>query len=492
MRSFRRWLFRLFIVTLVGLVLFGAWAAYCDYRSEAAWMRYRGEAEARGVTFDIKSFTFDNVPEAENFAAIPLFAGRVKEVRAGQTARDPLAIQRPTNPGDDALFLDWDAYLAGWCDALVKEGILKEEQRTSEPARDVLRALDKFEPEMRQLRAARGRPVSRFTIPWERGTLAVEFPHLGVAMSAARILRLRMLAHLVLGESAAAYEDFRDGLRLYAAMREDPALICGLVRFAVLTMIQAPVQCGVIRHAWAERELRRIADDLRTVDVLRDHCFAINSERAYGNTADEELRRLSPTKRIKTVQTIEANRALLGMSGGVDSWLLAFFALRLSWAYDNQLFSNRLLDEEIARFDLDQGRYLFGGDELTSALSQWQRTYLSGALSFGEIASQTSVRAVFLQSQVQGTRAACAIERFRVAHGEYPENLDVLVPEFIDRIPNDPAADGPMTYRKSEDGTFRLYSVGANRIDDGGSEEIDRTILGPCRRRDWVLGVPMK
>ncbi len=63
---------------------------------------------------------------------------------------------------------------------------------------------------------------------------------------------------------------------------------------------------------------------------------------------------------------------------------------------------------------------------------------------------------------------ACALERYHLAHGEYPETLDALMPQFMEKMPHDIIGGQPLHYRRTDDGKFLLYSVGWNETDDGG------------------------
>ena len=65
---------------------------------------------------------------------------------------------------------------------------------------------------------------------------------------------------------------------------------------------------------------------------------------------------------------------------------------------------------------------------------------------------------------------ACALERCRLAQGQYPASLDALVPTWLKQVPTDLLAAGgaPLKYRREADGGFVLYSVGLNRVDDQG------------------------
>jgi hypothetical protein len=72
---------------------------------------------------------------------------------------------------------------------------------------------------------------------------------------------------------------------------------------------------------------------------------------------------------------------------------------------------------------------------------------------------------------------ALGCERFRLARGSWPQQLDELVPEFIPAVPADPFTDSALMYRRLPD-RIVVYSVGENSLDDGG--EVDfRPKKGP-------------
>jgi hypothetical protein len=94
----------------------------------------------------------------------------------------------------------------------------------------------------------------------------------------------------------------------------------------------------------------------------------------------------------------------------------------------------------------------------------------------------------YTQSSVDMARVACALERYHLAHGEYPETLDTLSPQFIEKIPHDIIGGQPLHYRRTDDGKFILYSVGWNETDDGGItvlRESSQTSID-YTKGDWV------
>jgi hypothetical protein len=72
------------------------------------------------------------------------------------------------------------------------------------------------------------------------------------------------------------------------------------------------------------------------------------------------------------------------------------------------------------------------------------------------------------QVQLDEARIACALERYRLAHGVYPATLEELAPAYIPEVPHDVINGEPYRYRLRADGTFLLYSVGWNERDEGG------------------------
>lgn len=63
--------------------------------------------------------------------------------------------------------------------------------------------------------------------------------------------------------------------------------------------------------------------------------------------------------------------------------------------------------------------------------------------------------------------ATIALARFHLADGRWPERLEEMVPAYLRSIPPDCFTGKPLMYRVA-DGRPLLYSVGADRDDDGG------------------------
>jgi hypothetical protein len=60
-----------------------------------------------------------------------------------------------------------------------------------------------------------------------------------------------------------------------------------------------------------------------------------------------------------------------------------------------------------------------------------------------------------------------ALRCYRCDQGRAPKSLSALVPKYLQQVPSDPFSGHPLVYRPS-DTNWLLYSVGPDRVDDGG------------------------
>jgi len=88
-------------------------------------------------------------------------------------------------------------------------------------------------------------------------------------------------------------------------------------------------------------------------------------------------------------------------------------------------------------------------------------------------------------------KTSIALNRYKLRHGRWPENLDALTPEFLTKPPRDLMDGQVLHYRLTADGSFTLYSVGQDGKDGGGdpmptSANQYAQERSPWEGRDWV------
>jgi hypothetical protein len=92
------------------------------------------------------------------------------------------------------------------------------------------------------------------------------------------------------------------------------------------------------------------------------------------------------------------------------------------------------------------------------------------AFLFRANAGGQSVR-LWLPCDLRGTRTFLAVRLYQADHdGRPPARLADLVPRYLDAVPMDPFTGDrePLKYRLGTDGTWSVYAVGPNDVDDGG------------------------
>ncbi|MBW3624834.1 MAG: type II secretion system protein GspG [Armatimonadetes bacterium] len=83
--------------------------------------------------------------------------------------------------------------------------------------------------------------------------------------------------------------------------------------------------------------------------------------------------------------------------------------------------------------------------------------------------SAAAVRDTNNTAQNRLLTVALALQAYRAERGAYPRVLSALVPDYLKAVPADPFAKaGTLKYRR-ENGTYRLYSIGPDGKDDGGT-----------------------
>ena len=429
---------------------------FLNWQAERRWRLYAEQARARGVKLLLTEFATPEIPDAENFAALPIMRAAFSngtqpfDLQYGRTMPDRGNALKGTR-------IDWKA----WQKYLLEAGLIKN--TTEDAIRDVLRVLDSRQDELAQWREWRTRPKSRFPLDLQAG-LAMPFHHFSALQGAAVYFTMRMRANLALGDSTAAGEDFRDGLQAYRAIVDDPTLISGLVRMSVFSILVGGVGEGLRDRTWAGVDLQKIETELATIRVWDDYRLAFASERGFGNSIYETLLKAPRPQRGALITPF-----LLGISPTAFSTAVALAPRRL--IRDNQLRQNQIFDELLARADRGRSAVIdteptpSAPEHITDPVGRMYfflfRISAPGFGLFGGSYASTAVR-------IDQARLACALERHRLLHGAFPETLDALMPHFLPSLPPDPWSGAPYHYRRTEAGSFLLYSVGENRVDDGG------------------------
>ncbi len=474
------------ILRFVGVVLFLIGGFYLEEaaRGYLAWRHYETEAKRRGAKIALADFVLPPVPDDENFASIPILQAGYRAPKSILVIGDPFTRWKRSSVPEPELsdpLKQTPIDLRAWQAYFVKLKLLPA--ASSNASVDVLQALEHYAEPLAQFSAAGARPHYRPPIHW-LDTDTYDIPGYFFLRSAAKLYAVRLSARLAHGESAAAYQDFHDGLHLAEVTIEEPSFSLGLQRQKIAEMMEAAVWSGLAAHQWAEPELRKIDSDLATLDLLKEFSRIVQYDRAEFNL--EMDRNIARPERM--VDWVFAH-ALDEVPSMGEKFLCALYPT--GWIYQSKVRGNQYADEVAARIDPGQRRW-WGSRPIrsmpTDEDSILETTYYA---TFRLIYGLHWEEVDFVQTATttDEARMACALERFHLARGAYPATLSELTPEFIPSVPSQIVDGKPYHYRLSDDGGFLLYSVGLDGVDHGGE-------LPPIRpigeRLDWIWRYPAK
>ncbi len=229
-----------------------------NWRGRRAWENYRAAAEKRGAKLFLKDFIPADIPDSENYAAVPVFRDLFIKRTDCPDPRATFVLPRLSDEKNPALPDDIKGRrfdVDGWQEFFVKTKLIQE--KTESAAGDILRALRKYEPALQQLRDASPRPKCKFQTHWEDGAGA-HLPHLVAALHAVRLFTMNAQAHLGIGSSPAARAEVEQAFRIHTALSSEPSLIAGLVRISILAVIERVVWDGLAGGQWPDEDLHAI------------------------------------------------------------------------------------------------------------------------------------------------------------------------------------------------------------------------------------------
>jgi len=495
-RKFKRLL--LGLACLAGLIVL--FYAEEDIRGRLAWDQFKAQWEAKGEKFDLAAFIPPMVADDQNFAMTPLISATYGQVldRNGHRVSPPNTnvVNRLQMPlyGDDggptnglgnwqkAISSNLEPWQRYYRKLALTTNLFPVPPQPQTPAADVLLALSKYDATIEELRRAAALPASRFPLnydseePW-----AILLPHLAPAKGCVTVLRLRALAELDAGQSATALADISLALHLTEKLRSEPFLISQLVRIAMFQITAQAVWEGLAQHRWTDAQLWELEQQLAALDFVADYQMAMRAENAW-QAASTDFLRHHP----------DQLRSIGYYDFGDDTPRLPDVPPQLipsGWFYQNKLSSSKFILENFlpigdVRQQTISPALVKQADKSLRAIRPTPYSILCKIFLLGVANSPRTFASA--QATANLARTTCALERFRLAHGKYPETLDVLAPQLIAKVPHDPIGGQPLHYRTTEDGQFILYSVGWNEKDDGGIVALTKGGSVDLDNGDWV------
>ncbi|HET7624656.1 MAG TPA: hypothetical protein VFM25_05265 [Verrucomicrobiae bacterium] len=476
-----------------------------DVRGKWAWANFKKKWEAKGEKFELSKLAPPPVPDEQNFAMAQIVASSYGSLldKNGNVIRPPNtniinrlrmqidvaglktpAIGHDWRRGTNTDLKEWQTYFRNAAGVTNWFSVPAEPQS---PAADVLLALSRYDSTIEELRNAAQRPYSRFPLTYNSDNPAsILLPHLATLKQATPVLSLRAIAETELGETEKSLADIKLILRLTESVRTEPILISHLVRISMLDFAFQPIWEGFTEHKWSDAQLAALEQDLSNLDFLSDYHFVIRGEAALNFGEIDYLRR---TRKLDDLYHLGT-----GASSEFNAAVALSHFIPSGWFYRNEIRTVRfemkwyLPIVNLKSRTVSPGQVRAASDAVTlETASRNPYNFLEHYLlpAIADLGKKFAI----VQTDVDEARVACALERFRLAHGNYPDSLDLLAPQFIQKIPNDIISGKPLRYRKNADASCVIYSIGWNETDDGGSVVLKKNsetrAIDPDKG-DWV------
>jgi hypothetical protein len=261
-----------------------------------------------------------------------------------------------------------------------------------------------------------------------------------------------------------------------------------------------PVWEGLAEHRWSDAQLAALEAELAKVDFLADYEFTVCSEPAFHIRLIDYLEQKRSRYQEFVSMFSNMNQQDRELVNSFSAALIFYLAPK-GWFDQNKIALVQMRQKWDAPMmdDTQQTvspQMVLAGEAAHSQLHPTPFNFFARLEGFLDNYAQKVARG---QTAVNLARVAIALERCRLAHGEFPETLDALAPQFITKLPHDVIGRQPLKYRRTNDGQFILYSVGWNETDDGGvvvfkkgatpSEAMSSVDLD---KGDWVWRYPVK
>ena len=460
----------LFILALLATML-GAFHLIENWRGKKKWEAYKRKLIAQGAKLDLVDFVPPMIPEKQNFAATPFFDDMLPGPKPTNwnSKHWPETFSRlhpqTTSGKRERSLTDFMA----WQRAIHRGTNQPGPEDRAKAAEEVLGVLKEYDPALQELRAASERPRARYNIHYNmQNPWGIFLPHLVVIKELTQLLNVKACAELATGNSEAALNDIRLMIRVIDSMESEMFLITYIVRIACLQIAMQPIWEGLALDRWSDAQLEELQRLMLRFNFVDDLTIPMASERAAGVlTADLLIRERELLQAL--VNPDSPRPSGLGLNTAVlllvpRGWYrleqyeyVDLFQRFVMAGFDG---TNRVIYPAVVNANeaaLDKAFHT--GHPILS------HRFLSALLM--PAVAKTQMRAAHGQTGAHLVAIACALERYRHKHGEYPNELPALAPEFMASVPHDVINGNPMRYKPGK--PFVLYSVGWDEKDNGGA-----------------------
>lgn len=314
-------------------------------------------------------------------------------------------------------------------------------------------------------------PDCRFPIDLNDEMISPLFEYTNPFMKFSHLVSTRGRHHLEKGNITEAAYDAETIILLSERIFADHFILPQIVGYIFLQQGISIIQQGLAQSLWSNDQMRTFDELLSRFKLQTNLLKAIRDERVgwfeFGYL-DKEGR----DKVRKSGLDLNGNFHPLIPSGWYyDNFTKASELLQLGILSDAS--GNRAINHLPASSTIER---------LMTALNSEHHTRIRYRLAANCIPNYGVLfdRALRTETYIHHARIAIALEKFRKNKGTFPTDVSQISPPLPVEITTDPFSKSPMRYKLLASDSYEIYSVGANKVDDGGQ------IRWRLNDGDWV------
>ena len=319
-----------------------------------------------------------------------------------------------------------------------------------------------------KMREAIKLPESRYPVDYTPGpgTLLL---HLGKLKGLATIVSCKSFLASESDDTTNAVTEIKNMVAMAQTLDQEPDMIAQLVRIALIAIAKNSLDHCFNVNSLNESELAGLASAFSQAEKTNLMGQALIGELAINTPVFQLVRSRSKS----AVELVEGAQQVGGFSThALDFWLIhepRFFRAIGFWDRD-LLYYLDVMETNIALVRFAPPQNLAAADNFKKAEKEVEQNHYYLSKLFVTALSSAVTKEANNFAYLRTSITAIAVERFRLAHGRLPENLNELVPQFLSAVPIDPFDGQPLRYHRLAKG-YVIYSIGSDDHDDGGREK---------------------
>lgn len=310
---------------------------------------------------------------------------------------------------------------------------------------------------------------SRYPLDYTPGPNTL-LPHLGKLKKLAIVVCYKSFLDSESNDTADFVSDIENLFGMARTIDKEPDLIAQLVRISLIAIAENSLEHCLNVTNLNEPELTELAFTFSSAEKTNLMARALAGELALNAPVFIEANRNAYGAMELVKGAKDAGETF--STPMLDDWLINFpriFQITGFWDRD-LLYYLDVMETNIVLDSFAPPQNLVAANNFKKAENEVQQNHYYLSKMFIEALSNAITNDVKNFAYLRTSIAAIAVERFRLAHGQLPENLDELVPQFISAVPIDPFDGQPLRYHRLAKG-YVIYSIGSDGHDDGGLEK---------------------